>query len=816
MANVQRLITIDFIAKKRLLAPVVWLNDADNLQTNINDWQNENDQRHLGVKLIDGHIELKIKSPDDIWTASLFSAGKHLSVDMRAAFGMNDHPISSILLKIQDADSIDKWETTWPRGFRDKAGQWIETSFVYSAMPTLRAKDLIWRESSPLPGSHLKRLVSWRPWGKPAAQTVDLGVEDMEARPIAATTMEAICRAIAFGTTKYWIDRHLDGLANWDDSLVRMVGGWLARLVLEGKDINARGKSLIGVCWAAISSDAEAKQLIDFLGGHGLLSAYTRAAHELERNPVAKVPGWGALEGVLGHDAKISIRRAFRAGLDLDIVERMSEQYILNRSDNVYIDREALLRGLAYEHKRDVLIEHYDNELVYVGKKALNPFRLYAGSQLRTDVHQTEFYPGREPGAILRRSRVHGLVTGEDRYPDEYSLLNVYRGLAIKPIGTVDQAIMREALSMLDTVLRLLTQDNDAQMLWLKKFVAQIAQHPEIKPQVCPIIVGGQGIGKSAFGERLMKALFGEMAGTADAASLSDNKFLITPFINVLISFIDEVRLESVGAINIIKKLVRSDQVSGQKKFGHQQDFYIPARLLIASNSPDIGLTPADAVDRAFFFIMAWTAENKRMTDEEFIAWALSLKPFYAKFITALESVAFRRHLMRYFMDLEVDRAELEDLTHSSKNDETVVRATMSKAREVARAIVADARVVNVMDITAWFTTANLREAIRRVDGKFSRVDPHQVMMEFERAGVVEKVRGDIHKFKWGYGKLLQMFGDAHHLSITNNWDFRPGDFDDNEVNTNLGVPSWRGMEKNGQSSQQQRQRGDPDWMDDE
>ena len=33
-----------------------------------------------------------------------------------------------------------------------------------------------------------------------------------------------------------------------------------------------------------------------------------------------------------------------------------------------------------------------------------------------------------------------------------------------------------------------------------------------------------------------------------------------------------------------------------------------------------------------------------------------------------------RQHLMRHFMDIECTRAELEDLTHSSRNDENVVR----------------------------------------------------------------------------------------------------------------------------------------------
>ena len=58
---------------------------------------------------------------------------------------------------------------------------------------------------------------------------------------------------------------------------------------------------------------------------------------------------------------------------------------------------------------------------------------------------------------------------------------------------------MSKAVAALDRMLGLLTRDNDAQMWWLKKFIAWTIQHPEIKQQACPVIIGGQGIGKSRF-----------------------------------------------------------------------------------------------------------------------------------------------------------------------------------------------------------------------------------------------------------------------------------------------------------------------------
>jgi hypothetical protein len=823
--EVQRYLTIDLITKKRLNAPAIWLKpesstsdpadaikEQTQLDTDLEEWRNPADERNLGVRLVDGFIELKIKSPDDIWAKILFKA-------IPARFSYGSRRVSSIIFRIEDPETIDRWADLWPRGHRDKAGAWVETKFHYSALPTPRAK-AIWKDSSPLPGSKFAgELVYWRPNGKPPAEDPELGLEDLENRPLAPTTMETIVRAIAFATLGYWIQSYLDGLDKWDESLTRTIGGWIARVAREGADINARGKSLEGVCWSPIDSNETAVGLLHFLtgqlgAGKDLVVAFTQAETALDRNPNTPVPGWGAIETLFGPQAKVGIRRAFRAGLDIDAIERMSDLYVYDRTSHDYLDRDELLKGLRYEHKHDAMVERHQNEVIFPpgSKKGYNPFKLYAASQLRTDVQHREFRPGEEPGAIMRRSPVHGLVKGEDQHADEYLVLNTFPGFFIRPVAVVDQGVMATALTMLDRMLGLLTQDNDAQIKWLKQFIAWIMQHPAVKAQVCPIIVGGQGIGKSLFGENLMKALLGSMAGTADAGSLRDNRFLITPFIGKLVTFIDEVKLESVGAINIIKKLVRSDHISGQVKFKDQHDHYIPSRLMIASNSPDIGLTPSDAADRAFFFIMSWTAENKRMTDREFAEWSISLKPFYAEFVQALESVIFKQHLMRYFVDFEVTRIELEDLQHSSRNDENIVRSTMSKAREAARAIVADARVYQGEDITKWFTTAILREAIRLIDGPRTKIEVADVMMEFERAGVVETVRGDLRKFKYKYGTLLQKMGQAHNLPITNNWDYEPDDYGDNDVASVEGGKTWRGLRQKGAT--QQRRPFDPDRMD--
>ena len=824
--NLQRFLTTEFISKRRLNIPAVWLKPegltpsvedvvADSVSTDLGAW----DEQNLGVRLVDGHIELRLDTPDDVWAACLFKAFRFLSVDARAAYGV--HHVSSILINVDG--EIDRWAHRWPKGHIDHQGRKVRTEFRYSAAATKTAK-AIYRTSAPLPGSLIGgEAVCWRPWGKPPADIIELGVEDLEHRALAATTMESICRGIAYATLLYWIGVNLDGLTEWDASLVRIIAGWLAKIVPEGAAINAQGKSLEGICWSPIDSPATAGQLVAFLQEHGHAPKeigvnFIHAAGQLERDPMAHVPGWSSLEDALGVQAKMGVRRAFRAGLDLDMIEMLAERYVYDETSHHYLDRESLIQELHFEHSKDDLTSKWDNEPFFINGKRHNPFRIYAGSQLRTDVKRREFFPGDEPGALLRFSPLHGVVVGEDKHGDEYRTLNVFPGFKIKPIATPDPVIMATAISMLDKMLGLLTQDNDAQMRWLKQFVAWIAQHPEIKPQVCPIIIGGQGIGKSLFGDTLMRALFGSMAGMADAGALSDNKFLITPFVGKLITFIDEVRLESPAAINVIKKLIRQDYVSGQMKYGHQHDYYIPSRLLIASNQIDIGLTPLDAADRAFFFIMSWTAKKKGMSDADFLVWALGLKPFYADFIERLGDVTFRQHLMRYFVEFEVMRADLEDLRHSSRNDEEIVRQFSSEARNMAREMVADARILAHRDITAWFSVANVREAIRRVENsKYTKMQAGDVMAEFENAGVLESMTQGMYRFKYGYYKLCQKMGHAHGMPLSPFWPTKPGDGDygDNEVRSSSGGEPWRGDNpKNRRDSADPRATYDPDHLD--
>jgi hypothetical protein len=89
------------------------------------------------------------------------------------------------------------------------------------------------------------------------------------------------------------------------------------------------------------------------------------------------------------------------------------------------------------------------------------------------------------------------------------------------------------------------------------------------------------------------------------------------------------------------------------------------------------------------------------------------------------------------------------------------------------------------------------------------------VMTEFERAGVIEHVRNDLHKFKYRYGTLIKVMSEAHNLEISPNWDYKPDDWGDNDVASVMGGVEWRGNDQR-RRREANRKPYDPDYMEPE
>ena len=147
-------------------------------------------------------------------------------------------------------------------------------------------------------------------------------------------------------------------------------------------------------------------------------------------------------------------------------------------------------------------------------------------------------------------------------------------------------------------------------------------------------------------------------------------------------------------------------------------------------------------------FITSWNAENKHMNTQEFLRWTYTLKPFFTPAsltCSAAARVDVRQHLMRHFMDIEVTRAELEDLRHSSlatsmehRQDDDVERPARSRGRSPPRP--ASSRGNDLTAAGSTSTTCAPRSS--RADGQRSRVEPQAVMREYELASVIERMSG--------------------------------------------------------------------------
>src|SRR4029077_6852771 len=173
--------------------------------------------------------------------------------------------------------------------------------------------------SKPLPGSIVPDgVVVWRPKGKAAALEIEIGIEDLEPRALAPTGMDSLIRALAYATLAYWVRTYLDGLTDWDASLTRILGNWLARVEVEGRGINAQGKSLEGICWCPVDVPEQAHDLMKCmakLGASGDLKvAYVNAEAQLIKDPLAPVAGWSALGGLFRAGGKEGRARGVAPG----------------------------------------------------------------------------------------------------------------------------------------------------------------------------------------------------------------------------------------------------------------------------------------------------------------------------------------------------------------------------------------------------------------------------------------------------------------------------------------------------------------------
>ena len=337
---------------------------------------------------------------------------------------------------------------------------------------------------------------------------------------------------------------------------------------------------------------------------------------------------------------------------------------------------------------------------------------------------------------------------------------------------------------------------NKQQAQWLKQWIAWTVQNPGQKQQVAPVFVGGQGVGKSFFGNIFLEQLFQNQWGSASPKIL-EGAFSVEPFINKMFVFIDEAKFYSESSTDEIKKLIRADRLGGAEKFMSARTYRIFARVVFASNKFDMNIGQQNIQDRALFYIKTYDKDFMGKNEIEFRNWTVTLKPFFDEFLTFIHRMEVKEHFMQIFSTIPVNRHDIENTAISSGNDSRIVESNMSYARRIAKHIVEEGRIWEDLDISAPFTLTefNKRVADSCDSMRIRFVQPRHVFDEFVSAGLVEVWTSNTNKFwrfKYKIGTLTEMMGVAIGVTLESRFTFGEDDFGENKSEL-MGAKPWKG-----------------------
>ena len=780
--------------------------------TNLQSWIDDETLRYfnLGFNLQMGWMDVDIDAEDPEFNRAIIAAMHHLKIDARFAFGRLSvgYP-SHVLLQLGEDESanFDQLTKFEPKEFRiDGKRYHVQLRSFSTNIPAANLARTA--KQTVVPGSiysHKSKegaydLSVWWNGDRPAEN-----IKQLATTTPRRVNFNEIVRAIAFGTVAYCIRN--EWVEGSRQITAQKVGGWLARVVAESQAMNNH-EAVSNDVFCPVDDDSIAESLLHFIceycnddERHMRVRVYNDAVRKIENNPDAKIPGWPTMEQMFGGHIVNALRSVLMPGSDVSMLTKMAERYVYDESDDHYIDRDRFKTNGNYIHPSDQLQRRHKGDVVRVSGKSREAFKVFEASDIRKRIGLRDLYPELSPGGIYRISGLGEVLSDDDDHDDTaLSVFNTWRGWPIQPTTEFDPDLMLDLANKLDTVLGYLTQDNEDQMNWVKEWLAWTFQFPGDKQQIAWCVIGEQGIGKSWLGNIFMRSMMGSLWGSA-APKVLEGDFNIGPFKDKMFVFIDEAKFHNEAGVDEIKKLIRGVDVPGMEKFQEARNYRLFSRIMFASNRLDLGIGQANTTDRALFYTRAYDREHKRMTEMQFRAWAETLKPFFLEFTKLMQQRKVREHFMKFFLEYEVDKFQIESIHRSSSNDAAIVISNMNWARRIAKHIIEDGRIHEDLDITYPFTVSDLNRRVAEVRDELGmrNVQGARVLAEFENADVLEKIITGGQKklrFKYKLGQLTEVFGEAINAPMESGFVFDPDkDFGPNECD-GKSRPAWRGAKK--------------------
>lgn len=775
--------------------------------TDLQAWIDDESLRlaNVGFNLQLGWMDIDIDAEDPEFNEALLAALDYNGVDTRFRFGRRSVGFPThVLVQLgeDEANNFEELSRFEPREFRIDGRRYHTQLRSY---PTnIADKKNLYKaaKQTVMPGSiYLHKteanqydLSVWYGRGKIAEN-----VSEIAATTPRRVSFNQVLRAIAFGTFVYALREHW--VEGQRQTTVNKVAGWLARVVKDGEAVNNH-EVLSQDVFCPVDTDEIAESLLsfaaDFFGDeekHMRIRSYRDAREKLERNPDAKIPGWPAMETLIGPQGVSALRTTFTPGSDVSILTQMAERYLYDDTDGNYLDRDRHSSNQqTFVHEPNSLERRHIDETVIINGKPRPAFKMFETSKMRVRVAGRDMYPDLTPGQVYRVNKRNEVVNDDVEDDDTYTVFNTWRGWALDMPDKVDEALLAECVGMLDTLLGYLTCYNKEQALWAKQWLAWTLQHPADKQQIAWVMVGAQGVGKSFIGNVFFKALFGALWGSA-SPNIIDQKFNVGPFIDKMMVFVDEAKFHNESGTDEVKKLIRSTDVPGMEKFGEGRNYSIYSRMAFASNRLDMSIGQSSVLDRALFFTKTVDKKYMGLSDIKFREWADTLKPWFDKFDSMLKRLDVKQHFFYYLMTLPCDKHDIESIRHSASMDEQLVAANMMPSRRVAKIIIEEGRVHEDLNIEFGFGLAHIGQRIEQIcnDLHIRPVRTDLVMAEFEDAGILDRT-GMTYFFKYRHGTLVEKFGDAISTPLAKLYEFTDEDFGDNNVATER--RAWRGGRK--------------------
>lgn len=759
--------------------------------TNLQDWIDDEKlrQANVGFNLQFGWMDADIDADDPEFNKCLLAALDYNGIDTRFRFGRRSVGTAThvlIQLAEEEAASFDELAKFAPKEFRIGGKRYHVELRSYPNDKKNLARSA---KQTVMPGSiylaeNEKDQYDPSIWyhGESPASNV---------REIAQTTprrgnFHTIVRSIAFATLLYVVREH------WTEGnrqfAATKVAGWLSRVVKDSGAMNNH-EVISADVHCPVDSDDVAESLLtficDYLGDdekHMRIRAYNDAREKLERNPDAKIPGWPAMEALVGAAEVNALRTTFTPGSDVSILSRMAERYAYDETDNLYVDRVRHRDNHeTFAHEPNSLERRHIDEVVVIGGKPRPAFKMYETSKMRVRIARRDMFPDQTPGAIFRVNKRGTLIGDEDPDDAAYPVFNTWRGWPIAAANPVKPELLNECEAYLDRLLGYLTSDNPDQINWVKDWIGWTFQHPAEKQQIAPVIVGGQGVGKSFFGNTFLGSLMGALWGST-SASIIDGKFNIGPFVNKMVVFVDEVKFHNESGTDEVKKLIRNVDVPGMLKYGEGQNFKIYARLVFASNTFDMAIGQKSVIDRALFYMRAYDAKFKGLTDSKFRAWTEELKPWFEEYALFLTRMDVREHYIHMFMTRPVNKNTIESIKFSSGNDPDIVGANMRPSRRFAKMILEEGRIFEDLSVDAPFPMHALGNRLLEMANMMNTKPPRTdlVVAEWTEAGLLER-RGPVFFFLYKHETLIDRFGDAISTPLEKRYTFEEVDRGEND-----------------------------------